>query len=258
MSAGISAPLRVLVVDDEAPARQRLRALLDDLANGVEGEPLPNTVVGEVADGAAALDWLRQGGGADVALVDIRMPGMDGMALAEALRQLAQPPAVIFVTAYDSHAVAAFDLNATDYLLKPVRLPRLRAALLKLAPVVTVTPPACDFLTCHDRGALLRLPLADILYLRADHKYVEAGTASRSYLLDESLVQLEQEFGDRFLRVHRSVLVARAAVAGCKRADASTGNEEGEGQWLVMLRGGVVEFPVSRRQWPQVKALLRG
>lgn len=251
MSGGISAPLRVLLVDDEAPARQRLCALLDDLANGVEGEPLPNTVAGEAADGAAALDWLRQGGGADVALVDIRMPGMDGMALAAALRQLAQPPAVIFVTAYDSHAVAAFDLNATDYLLKPVRLPRLRAALLKVAPVVRASHR--DFLTCHDRGALLRLPLADILYLRADHKYVEAGTASRSYLLDESLVQLEQEFGDRFLRVHRSVLVARAAVAGLV---PEVGGEEESG-WFVTLHGSPVRLPVSRRLLGAVREVIR-
>lgn len=251
MSAGMSAPLRLLLVDDEAPARQRLRALLDDLATGVDGEALPNTVVGEAADGAAALAWLQQGGLADVVLVDIRMPGMDGMVLAEALRQLPKAPAVIFVTAYDSHAVAAFDLNATDYLLKPVRLPRLRAALQKVAPAIA--PAARDFLLCHERGALLRLPLLDILYLRADHKYVEAGTASRSYLLDESLVQLEQEFGEHFLRIHRGVLVARAAVIGLIPGDAE-GDDAG---WAVVLRDSPLRLPVSRRQLGAVREVLR-
>lgn len=249
----MSAPLRVLLVDDEAPARQRLRALLEDLAEGIDGDSLPTTVVAEAADGESALACLQQGCVADVALVDIRMPGMDGMALVAALRQLAHPPAVIFVTAYDTHAVAAFDLNATDYLLKPVRLPRLRAALLKVAPAHTATPPQRDFLTCHDRGALLRLPLADILYLRADHKYVEAGTASRSYLLDESLVQLEQEFGDRFLRIHRSVLVARAAVAGLV---PEMGGEEESG-WFVTLHGSAVRLPVSRRLLGAVREVIR-
>lgn len=249
----MSAPLRVLLVDDEAPARQRLRALLEDLAEGIDGDSLPTTVVAEAADGESALACLQQGCVADVALVDIRMPGMDGMALAAALQEQANAPAVIFVTAYDSHAVAAFDLNATDYLLKPVRLPRLRAALLKVAPARTSISPQRDFLTCHDRGALLRLPLADILYLRADHKYVEAGTASRSYLLDESLVQLEQEFGDRFLRIHRSVLVARAAVAGLV---PETGGEEESG-WFVTLHGSPVRLPVSRRLLGAVREVIR-
>lgn len=249
----MSAPLRLLLVDDEAPARQRLRALLDDLANGVEGEPLANAVVGEAADGAAALTWVQQGGQADVALVDIRMPGMDGLALAQALHSQANAPAVIFVTAYDAHAVAAFELNATDYLLKPVRLARLRAALAKVAPAPAPLPPTRDHLTCHDRGALLRLPLADILYFRADHKYVEAGTASRSYLLDESLVQLEQEFGERFLRIHRSVLVARAAVVGLAPGD---GDGEDAG-WVVLLRDCPLRLPVSRRLVSAVREMLR-
>ncbi len=248
-------PLRVFLVDDEAPARARLRDLLADVA----GEQ-PNLVCGEAPDGLAALQALPALA-ADLVLVDIRMPRMDGIELARHLTRLPQAPAVIFVTAYDAYAVQAFELNAIDYLLKPVRAPRLATALARArlarppAPEVLATLPqgARSHLSCHERGRLLLVPLDDIVYLRADLKYVVARTCAREFLLDESLTHLEQEFGERFLRLHRSVLVARAAIAGFERSSG----DEAEGQWHALLRGVSERLPVSRRQWPLLRDFAR-
>lgn len=247
-------PLSVLIVDDEAPARARLRDLLADVA----GE-MPNTLCGEAANGIEALRAL-DARAADVALVDIRMPKMDGIELARHLARLAQPPAVIFVTAYEAYAVQAFELNAVDYLLKPVRAPRLAAALARAAHA---RPPpqvlaglqqgARSHLSCHERGRLLLIPLAEVIYLRADLKYVAARTPEREYLLDESLVHLEHEFAERFIRLHRSVLVARDAIAGFERS----AGDDVETQWQALLREVPEKLPVSRRQWPLVKSYAR-
>ena len=250
----MSAPLRVLIVDDEAPARRRLRDLLAD----IEGE-LPNAVVGEAADGIEALELLAAHP-ADVALVDIRMPRLDGIGLVQQLARRAGSPAVIFTTAYDQYAVRAFELSAIDYLLKPVRAQRLLDALKKLAHagidaerLRRLAPEGRRHLTSTERGRVLLVPLAEILYLKAELKYVTAHTRSRDYLVEESLVHLEQEFIERFVRVHRSCLVAREAIAGCERGlDA-----DGETRWLVLIHGSPEKLPVSRRQWPQIKALLK-
>ncbi|WP_153117061.1 LytR/AlgR family response regulator transcription factor [Rhodocyclus tenuis] len=253
--------LRLLLVDDEAPARARLRELLADVADEV-----PNTVVGEAADGVAALAAI-DAGGVDVALVDIRMPLMDGIEFARHVRNCAQPPAVIFVTAFDNYAVQAFELNAIDYLLKPVRATRLAAALQRArgqrpvpsAALSALGQRARTHLSCRERGRLLLLPLAEIVYLKAELKYVTARTAARDYLIDEPLAALEAEFAERFVRVHRSALVARAAIAGFVRAEAADNATIGEGdaQWQVILTGLGERLPVSRRQWPQLKAFAR-
>ena len=256
------APLSVMIVDDEAPARARLRDLLADVA----GEQ-PNTVVAEAANGLLALEAIAglvgTGVNVDVALVDIRMPTMDGIELVRHLTLLEKPPGIIFVTAYDSYAVHAFELNAIDYLLKPVRAPRLAAALHKLRQARRAPAPqvlaelqqgARTHLACHERGRLLLIPLADILYLKADLKYVVARTVSREYLLDESLTRLEDEFAKRFIRLHRSALVARDAIAGFEKNDGI----DAETQWQAILRGIPERLPVSRRQWPLVKSYARG
>lgn len=244
-------PLRVLIADDEPPARLRLKALLSDIASD-----LPNQVVGEADSGQKAWDMLaRPDCAADVILLDIRMPGMDGLMLAERLRGLPRPPAVIFTTAYDHHALKAFDLDAVDYLLKPIRAERLRAALEKArrtAPPGAAADPGRRHLHVTERGRSLLLPVADILYLRAEQKYVAARTAEKEWLLDESLTHLEEEYPRRFLRIHRNCLVAREAVAGWER----DGEEGGEPQWRLVLHGIPETLPVSRRQWPTVKAEL--
>ncbi|CAH1747434.1 Positive alginate biosynthesis regulatory protein [Thauera humireducens] len=246
--------LRVLIVDDEGPARSRLRDLLGDIADAQ-----PTMVVGMAANGVEALRLLELQP-ADVVLADIRMPGMDGVELARHLPRLSSPPAVIFVTAYDQYAVEAFELAAVDYLLKPVRAERLAAALEKLrarrpapAPdLAALAPGERRHFSVSERGRILLLPVADVLYLRAELKYVTARTAERDYLLDESLVQLEQEFPQRLLRVHRNCLVARDAVQGVERV----GEGDSEGRWEVLLRGVDERLPVSRRQWPVVRQAL--
>jgi two-component system response regulator AlgR len=250
--------LSIMIVDDEAPARARLHDLLADMA-----QELPHIVVCEAANGLEALAALENQK-VDVALVDIRMPKMDGIELADHLARLDSPPTVIFVTAYDNYAVQAFDLNAIDYLLKPVRVQRLLAALQKVRqnrpnpPPVPLTRQALQYLpqgartylSCHERGRLHLIPLADIVYLKADLKYVTARTGAREYLLDESLTHLEKEFGEHFIRLHRSVLVAREAIIGFEKI----ASDDGEAQWQALLRGVSEKLPVSRRQWPLVKS----
>jgi len=254
-ASNAAAPLSVLIVDDEAPARARLRDLLADIAPEV-----PNAVLAEAGDGLQALAAI-EGRRVDVVLVDIRMPTMDGIELARHLAHLQPPPAVIFVTAYDSYAVQAFELNALDYLLKPVRAQRLAAALQKTrqlrppaAPVLAqLQQRARTHLSCHERGRLLLIPLLEVIYLKADLKYVTARTCEREYLLDESLTQLEQEFSERFIRLHRSVLVAKDAICGFEK----NASDDAETQWQALLRGVAEKLPVSRRQWPLVKSYAR-
>lgn len=243
--------LKILIVDDEAPARARMRELLGDVRAEV-----PNVVVGEAENGLVALR-LIEAEAPDLLLVDIRMPKMDGIELARHLARLEQPPAIIFATAYDAYAMEAFDLNAVDYLLKPVRALRLAAALGKArllrppAPEVlaALQPEGRSHLSCHERGRLLLVPVAEIIYLKADLKYVTARTREREYLLDESLTHLETEFETRFIRLHRSVLVARDAIVGFERS----GEEDAETHWLALVRDVPERLPVSRRQWPLVK-----
>lgn len=249
-----AAPLRVLIVDDEAPARSRMRDLLAD----IDGT-LPVSVAGEAGNGREALE-IAAAGGIDVALLDVRMPGMDGVELAQHLQQLESPPAVIFTTAYDAYAIRAFELHAVDYLLKPIRAARLQEALARARDVVPKAetlrelqrvPRVC--LSAAERGKVHLIPVGDILYLRAELKYVTVRTAAREHLIEESLTHLEQEFAERFVRVHRNCLVARAAIRGFERL----GGESGEGPWQVLLAGLEERIPVSRRQQHIVRELAR-
>ena len=237
-------PLRVMIVDDEAPARLRLRDLLGEC-----GSELPLVVAGEAASGPAALEILSQAA-ADVVLLDIRMPEMDGIEVAQHLRQLEHPPAVVFATAYDDYAIRAFEVHAVDYLLKPIRLERLKAALVR-ARTAPLRPEALrelaraprTHLSAQERGRIHLIPVTDVIYLKAELKYVSVRTAAREYLIEESLTRLEQEFGARFVRVHRNCLVARAAVRGFERSE-----EGGEAHWEVVLTGVDERIALSRRQ----------
>jgi len=236
--------LRLLLVDDEPLARLRLRSLVESL-----DEPAAQCV-GEAADANEALAWLQREP-VDALLLDIGMPGRSGLDLAAALKLLPAPPAVIFVTAHAEHALAAFDLAATDYLTKPVRRERLQAALQRLALGPPAAPEA-PVLVVHDRGRVLRLPLAEVLYLKAELKYVTLRTAGHSYVLDDALADLEQRLGDGFIRVHRNALVARRAVRALEyRSDAR--DEEG---WAVRVAPLDEWLAVSRRQLPAVREAL--
>ncbi len=254
-------PLRIFLVDDEQPARDRMKEVLGDLAS-----ELPNVVVGEAANGHEGLARLPQLP-VDVALVDIHMPEMSGMEFARHLAALERPPAVVFVTAHDQYAIEAFELNALDYLLKPVRAPRLAAALAKARTGGGVRREPLEraaaasrqgprrYLSVSERGRIHLVPVADIVYLKAELKYVTVRTPEREYLLEESLASLEQEFGGIFVRVHRSCLVARGRVRGFERVV----DQDGEGAgWAVLLDGVADKLPVSRRQWSIVKALAAG
>jgi len=236
-------PLKIFIVDDEAPARARLRSVLEDCA-----ETLPNVLVGEAGNGAAALAALTEHT-VDVVLLDIRMPGMDGIEVARKLSGFPHPPAVIFVTAYDAHAVSAFEVQARDYLLKPVRKGRLIEALRRIRPTdgLDSAHGAAHF-TVNDRGRVLRVPLEDVLYLRAELKYVTLRTREREYVLDEPLVKLEESYPTELLRIHRSCLINRASLVGF---ELQKGGDES--QWVAILKDWPEKLPVSRRQLHVVK-----
>jgi two-component system response regulator AlgR len=247
-------PLRVFIADDETPSRERLKELLNDIAAEV-----PTQVVGEARHGLEAIERVP-GSVTQVLLLDIQMPGMGGLEVARHLAGLEQPPAVVFVTAHDRHAVEAFELNALDYLLKPVRAARLAAALKKAlgaaAPgreqLARAATGAREYLSVAERHRIALVPVRDILFLRAEQKYVTVRTREREHLIEESLVALEREFAAQFVRIHRNCLVARAAIRGFER---SPGGEEDQ-QWLVVLEGSAERLPVSRRQWPGLRDLV--
>jgi two-component system response regulator AlgR len=244
--------MRVIIVDDEAPARARLRDLLADCS-----AELPLEVVGEAATGRAALELLSTES-ADVALLDIRMPEMDGLELAQHLQHIEGRPAVIFTTAFDAYAIRAFEVHAVDYLLKPIRAARLLEALRR----TRITRPAGDalralrpearaFLCAPERGKIHLIPVGEVVYLKAELKYVTVRTSAREYLVEETLSGLEQEFGERFVRVHRNCLVARAAILGFER-EAEGG---GDARWMAIVKGCDEKIAVSRRQQHIVREL---
>ncbi len=245
--------LKVLVVDDEQLARSRLRTLLGDCK-------APQVQVGaEAANAAQAMAYLQHEA-FDAVLLDIHMPGADGMALARAIRNLAVAPAVVFVTAHAEHAVQAFEIEAVDYLTKPVRLERLQAALQKVERLVqSGRGPEPDlpqeYLLIQDRGRTERVPLGEVLYFKAELKYLTVRTAVRSYILDGSLNELEAQYPSQFLRVHRNALVARRAMRALEK---HIDPEEGDG-WALRLTGLDDELlAVSRRQLPAVREAIAG
>lgn len=255
--------LRVLLVDDEELARLRLRGMVNECPEPRAG------VVGEAAGVAQALVWLATHE-CDVVLLDIGMPGRDGTRLAAELQQQEHAPAVVFVTAHAQHALKAFDLDAVDYLTKPVRRERLHAALQRVAQRLALTPvpvlarlplpvpaEAPPVIVVSDRGRIVRVPLSEVLYLKAELKYVTLRTAERSHVLDESLTDLQERLGERFLRVHRNALVARSAVRALqRRAMQGEGDEEGGESWAVCIAPVDEWLAVSRRQVAAVREAL--
>ena len=237
--------LKALIVDDEALARGRLRTLLKDCTT-------PRVdVEGEAANATQALALLAQKS-FDVVL-------LDGLALAHQLVGKASAPAVVFVTAHANHALRAFDLEAVDYVTKPVRLSRLMLALQKverrIAAGRALQPElAVPSLTIQDRGRTERIPLAEVVYLKAELKYVTVRTQDRNLILDGSLNELEERHGAFFLRIHRNALVARRRVRALEK---HFDEEEGEG-WAVRLVGVDESLAVSRRQLAVVRELLTG
>jgi len=247
-------PLRAVVVDDEPLARQRLSALLSRI------DPPSVTVVAELGDAGAALAWFEaHPGQADVCFLDIQMPGPDGLRLADKLGGLEASPQIVFVTAHAEHALKAFELQALDYLTKPVRRDRLQQAVERCQrlrgparPVAASSAAGEPALMVRERDRLIRVSVADILYLKAELKYVTVRTATHTHLIDESLSDIEARLGEAFIRVHRNALVARSALLSLERRDDPDG---GEG-WAVQVRGTGEWLAVSRRQAPLVREAL--
>ena len=235
-------PLNILIADDEAPARNRLRDLLAEIDNVA--------IVAEAKNGIEAIDLALETK-PDLLLLDIRMPVMDGIEAAQHAQKLEPKPHIIFTTAFDAYAIKAFDLNAIDYLLKPIRLERLQAAIDKahaLQPkqLASLKPlqKMRTHLSIHERGRVLLVPIETIIYLRAELKYITVRTIEREYLLEESLTNLEAEFGERFIRLHRNCLVAPSFIAGYEKRT----NENNEQQWVAILKNIAETIAISRRQ----------
>lgn len=233
--------MRVVIADDEPLARERLRGLLAEQV-GVE-------VVAEAADGQHALHACAEHH-PDLVLLDIAMPGIDGLEAARHLAAFEPRPAVVFCTAYDAHALSAFEAEAIDYLVKPVRAERLAAALERVrtfaagrerttATATAGTSLRRSHLCARLRGSLRLIPIEDVHYLQAEEKYVVVHHARGEDLIEESLKSLEDEFGERFVRIHRNCLVARHEIVELRRA--------ADGHVQAVLRHGKQPLEVSRR-----------
>ena len=268
-------PLKVLIVDDEPLARLRLRGLVE-----ANEEPRAE-VVAEAGNGEQALTWLKDHA-CDLVLLDVQMPGLDGLGLAQALRGRPFAPAIVFVTAHAQHALQAFELEALDYLTKPVRRERLQASLARAAQRLderaaakareageaqsaSAAPGAeVPVINITERGRLLRVPLSEVLYFKAELKYLTLRTATQSHVMDGSLSDLEQRLGERFLRVHRNALVAKSAVRELERHVPTDGGAEGDGDtagelgWAVRIAHVNEWLAVSRRQVAAVREALAG
>jgi two-component system, LytTR family, response regulator AlgR len=235
--------MRVLIADDEPLARARMVALV--------GECADVQIVGSVGDGEAALAAcieLKP----DVLLLDIEMPGINGTALARRLAAMPGAPQIIFCTAYDQHAVQAWEVGAADYLLKPVRIERLREALQragKRMPSGAVTREQGTWLHARAGGERIRIDVDDVLYLLADEKYVAVHHRGGVWLIDESLRQLEQAHATQLVRLHRNCLVPQRRLIGLKTL--------ADGRVLARLAGTEVMPEVSRRNLVTVRQLLR-
>lgn len=250
--------MRLFIVDDEAPARARLKTLLADIA-----AECPHELAGDAGNATEAIERIAATL-PDIVLLDVQMPETSGIELATSLAQLPQPPAIVFVTAFDQYAINAFDLQAADYLLKPVRAERLAQALLRAVGQrarKAGKPAGRQHFSVLERGRLLLVPVTEVIYLKAELKYLTLHTRERDYLIEESLASIEEELPTVFVRVHRNALVAKNAIAGVERGlqvSAQDGREERvQEAWEVILKGSAERLPVSRRQWPLVKALVR-
>jgi two-component system response regulator AlgR len=242
------AALRVLIVDDEPPARARLRSLLGEIAD--------TSVIGEAANGHEALAASHELN-PDVVLLDVRMPGMDGLEAARHLTVLEEPPAVIFTTAYEQYAVQAFDAHAVGYLLKPVRKEQLAAALTRagrltraqLQKLAAGAETRRTHIAARSREGLKLIPIEEVQYFLADQKYTTVRHAKGEDLIEDSLRLLETEFGSAFARIHRNALVGVKYLERIERG--------ADGQYFVHLRGCPAPLQVSRRMASELKERFR-
>jgi two-component system response regulator AlgR len=215
-------------------------------------------LAGEAADARQALA-LATSTRADLILLDVQMPGMDGLELARQLSRLAHAPAIIFITAHDEFALQAFEVQALGYLLKPVRAERLAQAIRRVVDLRGAAHAVARQFPVQEKGRVLLVPAEQVVFLKAGLKYVSLHTADAEYLIESSLQSIEEEMPELFVRVHRNALVARNAVVGVEKGMSDMDVDAAEKEsWMVILRGTAERLPVSRRQWPAVKALVVG
>jgi two-component system response regulator AlgR len=241
--------VKILIVDDEKPARDRLARMVSELPQ--------HELIGQAVNGLEALG-MTQAMEPDIVLLDIRMPGMDGIEAARHLAKLDQPPAVIFTTAFSDHALEAFETHAVDYLLKPVKQDRLQAAMdAAVRPTRAQAAKSGDLLSgleprqhicARVRGSLVLVPIEDIYYFHAEQKYVTVRHTEGEVLIEDALKNLEDEFGDRFYRIHRNALVGLAWIAGMQS------NDDGH---RVTFRDIDDTLEVSRRHLPGVRKIIK-
>ena len=247
----MSPGMKILIVDDEPLARNRLQSLLSEL---------PDTqVVGEAGNGQQALEMVQELQ-PDIVLLDIRMPGMDGMEAASHLSKLPNPPAIIFTTAYDRYALQAFKSHAVDYLLKPIKQQQLQQALhaatqLTRAQLQSIAQQQQEssnsplHISARVQGGVRLVPVDEIFYFLAEHKYVTVSYQGGEVLIEEPLKSLEHKFAEQFIRIHRNALVARQFIKELRR--------DRQGRTMLQLRHSDKQLEVSRRHMPQVRQLLK-
>jgi two-component system response regulator AlgR len=242
--------MKILVVDDEPLARDRLMTLISEL--------VPTHTVLTAKNGLEAMEMVGENA-PDLLLLDIRMPGMDGIETAYHLTQLENPPAVVFTTAHQDHAIQAFEANAVDYLLKPVKRERLKEAVAKAelvnrARLINVMDKeemasSRGHLCSTNRGKLELIPVNEIGYMKAEQKYVSIGWKGRELLIDESLKKLEKEFSDRFLRVHRNALISKQHIVSLDKSE--------DDSHKIMIKEFDAGISVSRRHLQEVRRYLK-
>lgn len=245
--------ISVIIADDEPPARRRLHDLIEDVGN--------ITVLAEAQNGVEALQAIETHQ-PDIILLDIRMPVMDGIETAQHIQALDKPPHIIFTTAYDNYAIQAFELNAIDYLLKPIRAERLGLAITKARKFKPAEITAIKHmnstrthLSINERGKVHLIPIHDLIYLRAELKYITLRTREREYLYEASLNQLEEELGDAFVRLHRNCLVAKAFITGFEKQSQTNDEGKVEQRWIARLTGIPDTVTISRRHQHLIKSL---
>ncbi len=240
--------MRIMIVDDEQLARDRLSRMIENFEH--------HEVVGEAANGIEAVK-VAASMQPEVVLMDIRMPGMDGLEAARHIVEAEEPPAIIFCTAYEEHAVEAFDLQAVGYLLKPVRKDNLEASLGKaqrvnkaqLAALAEDQPPRRTHISARTRKGIELIPVDDVRYFQADQKYVTVRHGEGEIIVDETLKELEEEFGERFVRVHRNALVAARFIVGL--------NRQADGHYQIQLRDVEEAVDISRRHVAAVRKVVK-
>jgi len=247
-------PLTIVIADDEAPARNRLSDLIADIPNV--------TLIGQANNGQEAIALCNQHQ-PDILLLDIRMPVMDGVEAAQHIQKMDSKPSIIFTTAYDTYAIRAFDLNAIDYVLKPIRQERLETAIEKVQALQPAQMEALKplenerkHISVSERGKVELVPIDKIIFFKADQKYVTIHTAEREYLIEESLNQLEEDLGDKVVRLHRNSLVAKDFIKGFQKRNVITEDgesDESKTEWVALLHGTHEVVTVSRRQQHLIK-----